>query len=92
MCDSLLMNYLASSVLRPAIRKGYKIQFYTSSNMKSDQTVDKKTQETEELEVLRCSSKVDHEEMKPDQLTTDKTRMESELRKKQMMLQENQVL
>ena len=61
--------------------------------MESDQSWDSKMQETEELdvEVLRCSSKVDHEEMKLEQQTTDRTRIESELRKKQIMLQENQV-
>ena len=57
--------------------------------MESGQSVDEKRQEIEELEVLRCSSNVDQEEMKPDQFMTDKTRMDSELRKKQMMLQEN---
>jgi len=59
--------------------------------MDSDQSVNSKVHDLEELEVLRCSGKADHEQMILEHPVRDKTRMESELRKKQMLLQENQV-
>ena len=61
--------------------------------MLSEETGESENNETEdnEGEVSRCLLAVDNEVSKPDKITEDKTKLESELRKKQIMLQENVV-
>ena len=61
--------------------------------MLSEETNESENKETEDNdnEVSRCVLPVDNDVSQPDKITEDKTKLESELRKKQIMLQENVV-